>query len=319
MSNPKDSDPSSAIIDAIRAKRERKSAIAEDIAAIEASLLADIETFDLDAAEQRARNEQQTSTGAGLADPSLVFPTIAPTKTTTSPEPDGSGEAEESTQLFDPRGSLLSQLRQQAELRQREQHSARAERTAINSAIDRALKRLFFFLHDFVQQLNILKPAIPRAYPLADEQVLGALAWQEGFADYRTQSQAAGALVELVSCTYRLAGGESLHIQRDGPVVERFRSLLFDYGLRFNCKESKNERRYTERADFEIQPEISVNARWRADFDRGLIILDARNLERLGSISYAIRPQALDQAMLDDFGRLILGLPNRFREQVTRQ
>lgn len=319
MSNPKDSDTSSAIIGAIRAKRERKSAIAEDIEAIEASLLADIETFDLDAAEQRARNEQQTSTGAGLVDPSLVFPTIAPAKSATSPEAGSSNASDDPVELFDPRGSLLSQLRQQAEHRQREQHSARAERTAINETIDRALKRLFFFLHDFVQQLNILKPAIPRNYPLADEQVLGALAWQEGFADYRTQSPAAGALVELVSCTYRLAGGQPLHIQRDGPVFERFRSQLFDYGLRFECKESKNERRYTERADFEIQPEISVNARWRADFDKRLIILDARNLERLGSLSYAIRPQALDQAMLDDFGRLVLGLPNRFREQVTRQ
>jgi len=319
MSNPKDSDPSSAIIDAIRAKRERKSAIAEDIEAIEASLLADIETFDLDAAEQRARHEQQSSIGAGMVDPSLVFPTIAPAKPAANPEAAGASDAEDPAGLFDSRGSLLSQLRQQAEQRQREQHSAKAERTAINESIDRALKRLFFYLHDFVQQLNILKPAIPRPYPLTDEQVLGSLAWAEGFADYRTQSQAAGALVELVSCTYRLAGGESLHIQRDGPVVERFRGLLFDYGLRFNCKESKNERRYTERADFEVQPELSVNARWRADFDKGLIILEARNLERLGSLSYAVRPQALDQALLDDFGRLVLGLPNRFREQVTRQ
>ena len=41
-------------------------------------------------------------------------------------------------------------------------------------------------------------------------------------------------------------------------------------------------RRFVERAEFEIQPQISVNARWKADFDKGVLMLETRNLERLG-------------------------------------
>jgi hypothetical protein len=52
-------------------------------------------------------------------------------------------------------------LRQRAEVRQREIHSALAERTSINEAIDQSLKHLFFYLHEFVQQLNIIKPDVP--------------------------------------------------------------------------------------------------------------------------------------------------------------
>ena len=48
----------SAIQEAIRAKRERKNTVSADIEALEASLLADIEAFDLDAAERLARREQ---------------------------------------------------------------------------------------------------------------------------------------------------------------------------------------------------------------------------------------------------------------------
>jgi hypothetical protein len=62
-------------------------------------------------------------------------------------------------------GGLLDQLRRQAEARQREMHSDMAERTATNEAIDQALKHVFFFLHELVQQLNIVKPGIPRNYP----------------------------------------------------------------------------------------------------------------------------------------------------------
>ena len=107
-------------------------------------------------------------------------------------------------------------------------------------------------------------------------------------------------------------------IERDGAAVERFRTTLFDFGLPFTCKEFKNERRYVERAEFDISCDVSVSARWRADFAKGVIMLETRNLERLGSALYTLRPQAIDQALLDHFGHLVLGQPNRFRELAKR-
>lgn len=314
-------DPASAIQDALRAKRDRNKGIVEDIAAIEAALLADIESFDLDAAERRARGERATDNTAGLAgDPGLVFPKIAPVAepqaAVKAPPPVHTGEPVAAPAAGSP---LLKQLRQQAEVRQRATQTAMSERTTVNDAIDQSLKRLFFFLHELVQHLNILKPEVPRPYTLIDQKVMGLTTWHEGFADYRTQAQSAGALVESVSCSYRLTGPDSLSIERDGPSVERFRGLLFDYGLQFTCKEFKNERLYIERAEFLIRTEISVSARWRADFANGTIVLEARNLERLGSISYTLHPQFVDQSLFDEFGRLVLGQPNRFRELAKRQ
>ena len=324
MSKSENSGPLSAIVEAIRAKRDRKSAIgtAEEIAELEATLLADIESFDLDAAERRARREYMANSGAGMVDPTLVFPEIVPTGVAAMPPAEPVATAAVpgfvTAAKAETGSNLLDQLRQQAELRQREIHSALTERTSTNEAIDQALKHLFFYLHELVQQLNILKPDIPRDYPLIEQTVLNRLVWQEGFADYRTQSQSAGALVELVSFSYHLKGNGSLHVERDGPSVERFRTTLFNFGLPFTCKEFKNDRRYIERAEFEISSEVSVSARWRADFAQGVIVLETRNLERLGSALYTLRPQAIDQALLEDFGRLVICQPNRFRELARR-
>ena len=55
-----------------------------------------------------------------------------------------------------------------------------------------------------------------------------------------------------------------------------------------------------------------------ADVAKGVIMLETRNLERLGSALYTLRPQAIDQALLDHFGHLVLGQPNRFRELAKR-
>lgn len=322
MSNSEKTGPLSVILDAIRAKRERKVGTGKDIEELEASLLADIEAFDLDAAERRARREYLANSGAGMTDPTLVFPEIAPARPAAKPAIAPVAEVKPPEPVEPPKleigSSLLDQLRQRAEIRQREIHSELAERTSANEAIDQALKHLFFYLHELVQQLNIIKPEIPRDYPLIEQFELNQLSWQEGFADYRTQSQSAGALVELVTFSYHLSRNTTLHIERNGPSVDRFRAMLFDFGLPFTYKEFKNERSYVERAEFEIRSDVSVSARWRADFSKGVIALETRNFERLGSALYNVRPQSVDQALLDDFGRLILGQPNRFRELAKR-
>ena len=324
MSQSEKTVESSRILDAIRAKRERRTSHVGDIADLEASLIADIENFDLNEAERQARREQLANMAGGMSDASLAFPEIVPAGTVRHLDlRQGVGRGDDdgghNPQRILQGSSLLGQLRHQAAVRQGELHTELAERSASNNALDQALKYMFFYLHDLVQQLNIVKPAIPRDYTAAGDVMFKNLVWQEGFADYRTQSQAAGAMIELVTLSYQLASPLAFTIERDGPAVERLRTALFDYGLQFSCKEFKNERSYVERAEFQIGGQIGVSARWKADFANGTLTLESRNLERFGSIVHAmIQPEAVDQALLDEFGRLVLGLPNRFREMARR-
>jgi len=280
---------------------------------------ADIESFDLNEAERQARREQLASMHGGMSDASLVFPEIVAAGTVRHIDhPNKGADARRNPQRIVEGSNLLGHLRHQAEVRQRELHSEMAERSASNNALEHALKKLFFFLHDLVQQLNIVKPAVEREYAVAGDVMFSGLVWQEGFADYRTQSQSAGAMVELVTLSYQLVSPVSFSIKREDAGVERLRTALFDYGLQFTCKEFKNERSYVERAEFEISGQVGVSARWKADFDNACLLLESRNLERLGSAVSTLRPEAIDHALLDEFGRLLLGLPNSFRELAKR-
>ena len=319
MTKPENLNYPLLISDSICPKHQRKMEITAHIDALESELLADIKSFDLNAAERAARREDSGSSQGSMNDAALAFPEIAPVSPSRFAHVEQAKIDVVQSEQKQGRSSLLCELRQQAELRQRELRTAITDRSLANESLDQALKHLFFYLHDFVQQLNILKPPIARDFPLLEQCAISQLSWQEGFADYRTQSQSAGALVELVTFTCRLSGKGVLTVEKVGPAVESFRRLLFDYGLPFNCKEFKNQRRYVERAEFEIRSEISVSARWRADFDQGLLILETRNLERLGSAVFSIHPQYIDYPLLDDFGRLILGQANRFRELANRQ
>ena len=181
-----------------------------------------------------------------------------------------------------------------------------------------ALKQLFFYLHDLVQQLNVIHPVVDRDYLLIEDKGLSGLAWQEGFTDYRAQPQSRGGYVELVTLSCQLAAPDALRIHRNSLGVDRFRTFLYDYGLFFTCKEQRDARGQLEGAEFEIPAKLAVSARWQADFARGTIELVLRNLERLGNTRYSLRPAAVDQALCEAFARLMLGQPNTFRELARR-
>ena len=104
MSDSEKDNQLSSISEAIRAKRERKgSALRDDIAELEAALIADIENFDLDAAERRARREYLANSGAGMVDAELVFPEIVPQRQPASPQPDARKPGD-----VPPRGNALA-------------------------------------------------------------------------------------------------------------------------------------------------------------------------------------------------------------------
>ncbi len=300
-------------------RRGKSSAVVDDIAALEASLIADIEAFDLDAANYRQTQDTLSTVGGGLRATAAGFPEIAPGGVWRTPQAKQAANTRTVVQENNlGSGDLLAQLREQASAHQAASRDADARQAALHDEIDQALRQIFQYLHDLNQQLNILKPAVGHSYPIAEDQILSHLRWQEGFADYRTQDQASGARAELVSLGVRLEGGEGMCFSREGAAIERFRNQLFDWGLRFECREFHNARRFVERAEFDVAGSLNINIRWQADFVHSRLLFEARNLERLGSMQLSLRPGAVDHALLEELGRLILGQRSRFRELARR-
>jgi len=314
------------IAEAIRAKRERRSSqsIQAELEAMETALLADINSFDLDAVARRVRAEEEQFRATGLiAGTGLEFPDILAGGATRVEAPDSAparqAEAVSAPVLqLDPGGGLLEQLRNQAEICLNHQNAEQQHQSLLESRLDHALRQVFAYLHELVQQLNVIKPPIARNYLVAGSQELQGLVWQQGFADYRSRPQSAGAAMESVSFSYRLAGQKGLVMERDGTVAEKFGQALFDLNLDVKVEEFRNERRYLERARFTVLPEIKVNVRWEADLNSGTLRVLARNLERLGSMRYSIAPEAVNRALLDEFGRMVLGQPHQFPRLLSR-
>lgn len=286
-----------------------------------AALLADIEAFDIEAARRRVQEIDARHTG--LRRSSTVFPGVAPdpglpcVPAPSEVEP-AAGKAPETHERVGA-GGLLGQLRDEVANRQQRASEASQERGAVRATLDRRLRLVFDYLHDLCTQLNYLKPQVNRAYFFLDsDDAFRELTWLEGFTDLRTLPQQEGGGIERVTFTYTLKGPGERTLERAGPGVERLRHVLFDLGLRFECRELRNRQRELEQAWFTVADEVNVQMVWRADLDKGVVVVESRNLERLGHAVVSLLPESVGEAMLDEFGRLVLGRENSFRSYLLR-
>lgn len=297
------------------------------------ALLADIASFDIDAARQRVREIDARASGLRVS--STQFPDTLPQVCLDSAPaqhecppvegpafaaPSQSAPVNTPSPVHRPLGSgLLDQLKDEVVVSQRRADDLTRRVDAVRDSLDRRLRSMFDYFHDLTTQLNYLKPRVGREYYfLGPDDAFKDLSWFEGFADFRTQSESDGGRIERVMLGYTLKGPAERTLERSGSGIERLRQVLFDLGLRFECIERRNSQRELEHASFRILDEISVRVVWRADFERQQVVMESRNLERLGFASCTFLPESIGPEMLDEFGRLVLGRANTFRSFVSR-
>lgn len=320
MSEPdKQPEIHSIISEAIRAKRGKSpSSTQVDLAALEASLVAEIEAFELrTAAPQSPASPTPSPIPAGEKKEAKLFPEIVADGAVRIPQPQGKPApqpASASPAPQAPKASLLEQLRQQVQARQQDSSARQREVAALEKRMDAALRSIFSYCHELVQQLNVLHPPVDRPYAMLGSFEFSGLEWKEGFADYRTRPDSTEAVYESVSLNCLLSKPEQVRIEKDVLAADKFRKTLFDQGLVFTCEEVRNTRHMVEKTVFSISAEVRVNLRWLADPERGVLALETRNLERFGSLSYTISPDSVGPAMLDELARLLLGQGSRFRD-----
>jgi hypothetical protein len=293
-----------------------------DLDAEAAALLADIAAFDIEAARKRVQQIDARYTGIGgskAAYPEVSsdqdFPAVRVAEAPLSAAP----VLPSAVAPASVGGGLLGQLKDEVANRKVAEGNASRRVDVARSALDRQLRAVFEYFHDLTSQLNYLKPQVARRYYFLDsDDAFRNLAWLEGYSDFRTQSEQDGGCIERVTLGYTLKGPGQRTLERAGGAVERLRQVLFDLGLKFECQERRNRQRELEHGAFTVVDEISVQVVWRADFESRTVVVESRNLERLGYATCILQPEVIGPALLDEFGRLMLGRENAFRSYVNR-
>jgi len=248
--------------------------------------------------------------------------TLVPTPPPRAPEPEAPRfptvtHEDTGPRTVEPAASgLLAELAREAR-RLREESSAGAGAapnrvTPEARALDRRMRELFAWLNEFVRHLNTIKPAVARVYPLLNLGVFRGLGWQRGLADYRTRMVAGEHLVSRVNFSCTLAGSGELETEREGPAIEKLHWQLFELNVPFTTHEIRNSRGIVERVRYRTPFEVRMAAVFECDEAARSVRLYTKNVQRFGAVDYLVAPDMLVPAMFDEFGKLVLGKPDRF-------
>jgi hypothetical protein len=297
------------------------------------ALLADIASFDLEAARRRVEAVDGRHTGlrgsrtsfpsvSGLPEVQAHAPAPASPAAASQPQaprPEAAArapEAQAAPSLLG--GGLLAQLRKETEQRQQTQASAAEQLAARRKRCSDVLRQVADYLRELTRQLNVLQPEIPRTYYLFDKHdAFSNLAWARGGADHRSASEGEGGHIMQAGLAYTLKGGGQRQVDQFDPAsAERVRKVLIDLGFKLDVQIQRNELNQVTRIRFAFAEEIPVQVVWRADPDQDQILIEARNLERFGISRFSLPLDAVNGQLLDEFGCLVLGRESNFRAKA---
>lgn len=209
---------------------------------------------------------------------------------------------------------LLDDLKKQAEMVKTQQLSQTSLRDEAIALVEDKMKQTFHYLNDLLKQLAVVKPTNPMVYSVPGVGELSNLQFSESFIDFRRKRLNDRDHFDVITFYVRWGSGENLVVERDMAVTaQKVRDLLFSYNLKFTEEESKNARGLVANTKFTVQPVIVTDVAIKADHENGRLLITAKNLLRLGRDDFVVPAGEIDDAMLEEFAKSLIGQLSTFR------
>lgn len=218
-----------------------------------------------------------------------------------------------------PAPGLLERLKQMAQAKQRDDEAMSTRLIESAMGLSDAIERVFLYLRDLTQQLNILQPVHPRPFPFHGSIAFEHMAWRDGQADYylrATNNQR--RIYEKVTLRCYISASEPLRVEREQPAMDRLRDALAHWHIPYTLNEARNDRGNVVGGTFVFTPALRGFLSLVADDAAGLLRLKMNNVEHFGASEFELAADAVNLAALDELGKLLLGEPSTFVHKFKR-
>jgi hypothetical protein len=215
-------------------------------------------------------------------------------------------------------GDRLAQLKQLAQAKLAENRTIDPQEE-IDTRVSDALGRVYLYLKDLAEQLNVVKPAYPKSYAVVGVNEFNGLAWEEGHADFHTREISPTLkLYDQVSLRFRLSGKKQISVSREYPASEKLKQLLADSKIEFTAQDAWNKRGSIERTTFVFLCEVKASVLISGQFGTGKLLLRTSNVAGFGAMEQILSPEAISDESLDELTGFILGESGRLGPRLLR-
>lgn len=210
---------------------------------------------------------------------------------------------------------LLDDLKKQADMVKSQQLSQQSMLQESIKLVEARMHQTFLYLNDLLKQLAVLRPTNPTAYSIPGIGDFQNLGFAESFIDYRKKKIGDKDYYDFITFFIRWTLPTSLVLERDMPAtMQKVRDVLWNYGLKFTEEEVKKPGGGFQKMKFTVPSTVTCDITVAADYENCRLVVKGKHFLRLGADELRIPAGDINEALLEEFAKMLIGQPSVLRK-----
>jgi hypothetical protein len=208
------------------------------------------------------------------------------------------------------RTSLLDELKTQYE-------AARQSATDHSNVegfrdIDARMRKAFRWLEKAVTYLDGLKPAVDRRFDLGHGLVFESPRFGHGSVGQHERRIVGYPVLDEINIYYEISASKPLFLDVAPGSVALAEKALDDAGLQYASRRVEDSGGNVRKCAISVPPAIPAAVSFRVDYQTGIVRVLLVNVDRLDRVTLEFHSNAIEEPVLEDLVRLMLGRDSAF-------
>jgi hypothetical protein len=208
------------------------------------------------------------------------------------------------------RTSLLDELRTQYEAARQSTHE-HADVEAFQ-VIDARMRKAFRWLEKAITYLDELKPSIDHRFDLGHGLVFESPRFGHGSMGQHERRIVGFPVLDEINIYYEVSASKPLALDVAPGGIALAEKALDDAGLQYTSRRVEDSGGIVRKCAISVPPAIAAAVSFRADYQTGLVTVALVNVDRLDRVTLEFHSNAIDEPVLEDLVRLMLGRDSAF-------
>ena len=206
--------------------------------------------------------------------------------------------------------SLLDELRTEYEAARQSTH----EHADVESfqVIDGRLRKSFRWLEKAITYLDGLKPAIEHRFDVGHGLVFESPRFGRGSVGQHERRIVGFPVLDEINIYYEIAAAKPLSLEVAPGGVALAEKALEDAGLQYTSRRVEDSGGVVRKCAISVPPAIPATVLFRADYETGIVNVALNNVDRLDRVALEFHSYTIDEPVLEDLVRLMLGRDSTF-------
>jgi hypothetical protein len=207
-------------------------------------------------------------------------------------------------------GSLIDQLR----VRYEALPESTDDHSDVESfqAIDARMRKAFRWLERAITYLNGLKPPIDHKFDLGYGYVFDSPRFGHGSVGQHEHRIIGFPVLQQIDVYYEISASKPLAIEVVPGWVSFAAKTLDAFGLQYTFRRVEDPDGTLRKCAFSVPPVIPARVSFRIDHPSGLVTVALANVDRLERVTLEFPVTAIEDEVLEDLVRLMLGRDSAF-------